>query len=258
MPAKKASKDKVVNPSARVSAKKKATQKMAKKPVVKANDLSAQISAFFNKVRSSASTEAKSKTGGPLGKRFFLPLIGLLVLLGLAYLASKFLVVAWVDNKPLTRFVYYQQLDKKYGKDLREQMIVEALINSEAQKKGMTASDQEVNQEIKKIENEQGGADKLNQILQLQGISQDELRRLVKLQLLRQKLFGQGLAISDAELNNYFEQNKQNILGTQTDASSEAKAKDNLRQQLLQQKINATFSAWLQSNLNSNRVVRVQ
>src|SRR5437763_1391236 len=62
-----------------------------------------------------------------------LGLVGLAVVL---FLISKYMVVAWVDNKPITRFEYYSSLEKKYGKDVREQLIVEKLINDEAQKRG--------------------------------------------------------------------------------------------------------------------------
>jgi foldase protein PrsA len=121
-------------------------------------------------------------------------------------------------------------------------------------------TDQEIDAQIQTIADQQGGQDKLNQILQLQGISQPELRNLVKLQILRQKMFGDQAQVSDDEVNAYFEQNKDSILGAQSnpDASTEAKLKDQVRQQLSQQKINATFSAWLQENLQSNRIVRVQ
>jgi hypothetical protein len=110
--------------------------------------------------------------------------IGLVVLL---FAANKYLVVAWVDKSPVTVFEYYNTLSKRYGKDVKEELIVQKLLESEAKSKGINISDEDLNAEIAKIEEQQGGADKLQQILQAQNISEDEFHRLVTLQLIRSK-----------------------------------------------------------------------
>lgn len=215
-----------------------------------------QFSSFFSqiKTRSLSADVFKKRTS----KKALVLLTGLILLLTLGYLANRYLVVAWVDRKPVTRLEYYNQLDQRYGKSVKDELIAKKLIESETQKRGIVVSGQELDNEIKTIQAEQGGADQLNQILQLQNISQDEFKNLVKLQILRQKMFGQNMAVSDSEVSRYIEQNRTNLPNTTGDASAEAQLKDNVRQQLLQQKINASFSAWLQQNLNSGRVIRVQ
>jgi hypothetical protein len=178
--------------------------------------------------------------------------IALVILLG-----NKFLVVAWVDKKPITRLEFYQGMEKKYGNDIKEQMIVEKLITSEASKRGVSVSEPEVSAEIKKFEDEQGGADKLNQILQLQGLSKDDLNRLVKLQLLKQKMFGADIKVSDDQVSQYMEQNKDQLPDlSSSDASTSAKIKGQIADQIKQQQINQNFQAWLTQNLQSNRVIR--
>lgn len=166
-------------------------------------------------------------------------------------LSSKYLVVAWVDGKPITTFELYKNLNKRYGSDLREQMIVEKLLLSEAASKGVSASSDEVSNEIKKIEAEQGGAESLTQILSIQGISKDEFKNLVRLQLLRQKIFGTGVSVSDEEVNKYLEDNK-NQYKEVTD-----KVKTDAKELLKQQKINSNFNNWLKDTIKSNRVKRV-
>ena len=69
--------------------------------------------------------------------------LALLVVLG--YLLSRFFVIAWVDNKPITRAEFYNNLDKRYGKDLREQMIVEKLLDNEAERRNVSVSNDELN-----------------------------------------------------------------------------------------------------------------
>ena len=200
--------------------------------------------------REETTTTETSTNRSLKSKKLFIPLLLLGIVL-LAFLASRLLVVAWVDNKPITRWDYYKTLDAKYGKEIKEQLIVQQLVESEANKRKVTVSQDELNQEIQKIETEQGGADKLNQILQIQGISQDEFKSLVKLQIMKQKMFAQDVAVSDDEVNKYIEENK-----AQFDTVDD-QLKANLKEELLQQKINTNFNNWLQGVLESPRVKRV-
>ncbi len=182
----------------------------------------------------------------------FLALLGLVILL---LAAGKFFIVAWVDKRPITRFEEYKVLEQRYGKDVKEQLIVEKLVFIEAGKRGIKVSNQELNNEIRKIEGEQGGKDNLNQALQAQGITQEEFKKLVSLQILRQRMFGNNVNVSDDEINKYLQENNQQLSGTE-DASTSARIKESVKQQLLQQKINTEFSNWLKQNLQSSRVVR--
>jgi parvulin-like peptidyl-prolyl isomerase len=183
--------------------------------------------------------------------------LGLVVLL---FAANKYLVIAWVDKSPVTVVEYYNTLSKRYGKDVSEELIVQKLLESESKSKGIAVSDQELDTEIKKIEEQQGGADKLQQILQAQNISQDEFERLVKLQLMRTKLFADGANVTDQDVDLYIEENKDAFApttdanGATTDPKTDQKLRDSIKDQLKQQKTNASFSAWLQGARQSDRV----
>lgn len=209
-------------------------------------------------VVSNENTIIPSFAGKRLSKRTIAILATIIVLGGLLYLAGKYAVIAWVDNRPITRFQLFSNLENRYGKDMTEQLIVENLILSEARQKNMTATDAEIDSEIKKIEEQQGGADQLNQILQVQGIGQEEFRNLIKLQLLRTKIFGEGITITDQQIDQYIEQNKDNIPAASEGASPQDKEKlrSDVREQLLQEQISTRFNEWLRNNLQGERVKR--
>lgn len=175
---------------------------------------------------------------------------GIIGVVLLAILASKYLVVAWVDKNPITAFQYYQTLDQKYGKEVKEQLIVEQLISNEAVKRGVSVSVGDINAEIGKIEKEQGGKDKLNEILQIQGISSSEFKNLVRLQLLRQKMFGENVEVKDEDVNKFLEENKNQY----PEVTNEIK--NQVKEQLKQQKITTSFQEWLREALQSTRVKR--
>ncbi len=190
-------------------------------------------------------------------KRVYL-VSGVIVILLLGYIAAKYLVVAWVDKKPLTRFQYYSRLQDKYGKDTREQLISEQLILNEADKRHVSVTSAEIDNQVKTIETQQGGADKLKQALDQQGLTVDELRKQVKFQLLIEKMFGGGINITEQDVDKYMTDNKESLPEIKPeDASGAAKLRQDIQSQLKQQKLSEGFNAWLKEALASNRVNRV-
>lgn len=159
-------------------------------------------------------------------------------------------MVAWVDKRPITQLEYLQALEQKYGREVKEQLIVERLVNEEALKREVRVSNEEIEAEIKKIEEGQGGKENLSQILQVQGITQVEFRKLVRLQLLKQKMFGKDVEVSEEDIKKYLESQNQS-------PAIDDKQKEEIRSQLRLQKINNDFNNWLKDALQSSRVSRV-
>lgn len=188
-------------------------------------------------------------------RNFGYPILILLILALLLYIGNRFFIVAWVDKKPITRIEFYNALEKRYGNSIKEELAVEKLVQSEANKKGIRINKTDLDNEIKRIEEEQGGAKNLAQVLELQGINQGDFKNIVELQLIKQKLFGGDINISDEEVNKYIEENKEML--QRIDEQINDKTKDNIREQLKQQKINNNFNEWLKEALKSSRVVRV-
>ena len=226
-------------------AEKKTTKKTTRKNPTKLSETNvSEVSADNSKEKKSLKSYLPTRT--------ILFVLGLIIVGGLVFLASKFMVVAWVDKQPITRFEYLAALDKKFGKEFKDQLIVEKLLLSEGAKKGVAITSDEIGQEIKKIETEQGGSEQLAQIMEAQGISKGELNKLVKLQLLRQKLFGESINITDAEVKKYLDENKE-----QFPASASAEQITQIKESLKQQKMSTGFNNWIKENLQSNRVVRI-
>lgn len=179
----------------------------------------------------------------------WMALIGALVLL--FWGVSKFMVVAWVNKKPITRVEYYNLLEQKDGQKVKEQLIKDRLLTDEAAKNKVNITQDEINQEITKIESQVGGKDQLNQELGFRGITEKEFIQSIKNNLIIQKLFGQEINISDDDITKFIEQNKAQ-LPDPVDDPTKTQIKDYLKQQKVQEK----YDAWLQSALNSRQVVR--
>jgi parvulin-like peptidyl-prolyl isomerase len=185
-----------------------------------------------------------------ISRKVLYAIAGILGLVLLALVINKFLVIAWVNNKPISWFEYYKNLDKRYGKDLKEELIVEKLLVDEGKSKGINLNDSEVDAEIQKIETEQGGKEKFDEILTAQGISRPDLKKLVGLQLIRKKLFEKDATVSAEEVEKYIQDNKSQL------PEVDDKLRQNIKDQLTQQKASESFNKWLSDAVNSSKVIR--
>lgn len=182
-----------------------------------------------------------------------------LAAIGLLFALSKYWVIAWVDNKPVTKFALYSALEKRDAGKTTEELITETLVNSEAGKRRQAVSDAEVEAEIKKIEDQQGGAEQLNQILSIRGLTREDFQKLVKQQLLIQKMFGEGINITDQDVEKYVEENKDSIspeVLNNPESSEAAKLREGVKEQLKWDQVNANYKKWLDENLTGSRVSR--
>jgi len=199
---------------------------------------------------------SKSKV---ITKKYVYAVAGVLGVIVLLFVASRFWVVAWVDNKPITKFELYSLLEKRDEGKTAEELIVQNLLKSEGQKQKATISNEELETEIKKIEEQQGGAAQLDQILQVNRTSREDFRKLVELQLIKQKLFGSDVNITDEDVAKYIEENKDSLppeVLANPESSEAAKLKDSAKEQLKQMKINENFNKWLEEALKGSRVSR--
>lgn len=221
-----------------------------KKTTSKSKDTAESFSENIKDSKKSSEV-APSRKNTLLSKKITWIALGLGVIVLIAALANKYFVVAWVDNKPITRVELINSLQNRYGKDMTEELIVENLLLSEAAKRKIAISTDDINKEIKNLEDKNGGSDKFNQMLTTNGLTRNDLSKLLRIQLIREKMFSNGTEVSDKELQEYIDQNKEQL----PDITEEVKT--SLKDQLKQQKMATNFNNWLSENLKSARVKRI-
>lgn len=176
-------------------------------------------------------------------KKQYLILIIVIVLLGaLLYYFRGLFVAAVVNGQPISRLAVVEQSEKQDGQQTLSTLVRDALIEQEAKKEGVTVSDQEVNTQIATLQsNLQKQGQSLNDVLSQQGMTMDDLRNLIRLDQLVQKMVGKNITVSNKEVNDYIAQNKASL---PTNLSGNA-LKSQVKQQLIQQKTNAAVQTWL-------------
>lgn len=113
--------------------------------------------------------------------------------------------VASVNGASITKAQLYDRMVKDYGAGVLDQLITEKLIDLELKKAGGTVTDADVNAEIAKLKTRFGGDTGLNQALQSNGMTMDQLKDNVLMQLKLEKILGKDVKTDDATLQKYFQ-----------------------------------------------------
>jgi len=167
-----------------------------------------------------------------------------LFLSALFYFGRRFFVVALVNGRPITRIALIKELEKQGGQQVLDGLITKSLILQAAKKEKVVVSQEEINQAVRQLrENFSSQGQNLSDLLALQGITENDLKEQIKIQKLAEKIAGKDVQVSDQEVNDYLEQNKELI---PQDADQE-EIKNSVREQLRQQKLNEKIQNWIQS-----------
>ena len=158
------------------------------------------------------------------------------------YFFRGLFVAAVVNGQPISRWAIVKEAEKQSGKHALSNLVRNTVIEQEAQKQNVTVSEQEIDQEVKKVEDslsKQG--QKLDQVLSLQGMTRQDLRKLIRLDKLVGKLVGKDIKVTDQEVADYIEKNKELLPQNQDENSLKA----TVREQIKQQKLNDKVRTWL-------------
>ncbi|MDO8663825.1 MAG: SurA N-terminal domain-containing protein, partial [Candidatus Wildermuthbacteria bacterium] len=152
-------------------------------------------------------------------------------------------IAATVNGSIISRLSVILELEKASGEATLSSLITQKLINDEAGKKGVAISNDEINAEIKKVEEQimaQGGT--LEQALTSQGMTQEEFRKQVVIQKELEKILADKIQITEAEIDQYIKDNKITI-----PAGQEASYKKQIGEQLQQQKLSSEAKTLIDS-----------
>ncbi len=113
--------------------------------------------------------------------------------------------VASVNGAAITKAQLYDRMVTDYGPSSLDQLITEKLLDLELKKAGGTVTDADITAKITQLKNKVGGDDKLNQVLQANGMTMDNLKDNVRFQLKVEKILGKDVKTDDATLQTYFQ-----------------------------------------------------
>jgi len=215
-------------------------QKIPKKSL--SVDVMAQKSSYF-------------MSGMKIKRSYVITALAIIIVIILWYIFKNQFIVATVNGEPISRMSFNQQLEKQSGRTVLNSLITKTLILQEANKEHATVNDQEIDNEMKKIQSDlakQG--QNLDQALAARGTSQNDLREQIKIQKLIEKMVGKNIKVTDKEIDDYIAKNTPPDTGNGTTNSSQLPSRDAIKQLLYNDKLRAKFTPWLQKLQDSAKI----
>jgi hypothetical protein len=169
---------------------------------------------------------------------------GVVIVLALLFSYRGMFIAATVNGSPISRLALIHQLEKSAGKGTLDMMVVQKLIDLEAKKNGITVTREEIDAQIKIIEDQIAaqGAATLAEMLVSRGMTQRDLEKQITTQQQVEKLIADKTAVTDQEVDQFILSQKITLK-----ADEEAEVRTKIAAQLKQEKVNTEGNALVES-----------
>lgn len=149
---------------------------------------------------------SKQKLRAIIAGLALLNLLTILIFVIWPFIASKISLgeetAAKIGSEDISREAWINELEKRYGKDLLEEMVDKEVVEQAAAKYKVTISDDELDRELKMMKTMYGSAG------QNLSKSKDQWKQEIKSSLLLEKLLTKDVTVSETVLKDYYENNK--------------------------------------------------
>lgn len=206
---------------------KKNTSTKVKRRKIKSKSLvldKAEILPEYSSVR-------KVRTSSPLLSLKNIILAFVLIVIVLLWKFKGVFIAALVNGQPISRMYLNSQLLKRFGDQVLDNIISERLILAAAREKGVFITTAEINQRIEEIEKRLEGKATIEEALKVQGLTKEDFRRQIEIQLSIDKIFDSQASVSASDIDDYIEKNKQYYKNATDPVALRQEVKDILRQQ---------------------------
>ena len=160
------------------------------------------------------------------------------IIFALLFVFNKGLFLAGaINGKLVTTPAFYSKLTEASGEEVFDTIVRETLIKQEAVKNGVSATEKEVDEKIKDLEERFGGKENFQLALEQNKTRREELRSQLTIQVLIEKLLTDKIKVTSKELAKYKKENKE-FIGDMSDKQIEETVKS--------QKLNEAFTPWFE------------
>lgn len=116
--------------------------------------------------------------------------------------------VAVVGNEKITKDQLYEALVEANGEQVLNSLIIKKIIKLEAKKQNIKVTKDEIQDELDKTIENFGSKEAFKNTLEYYGITEDSLKEDIELNLYVSKLLKSEVKITEEEMKDYFEENK--------------------------------------------------
>ncbi|KKU56016.1 hypothetical protein A3H89_04465 [Candidatus Amesbacteria bacterium RIFCSPLOWO2_02_FULL_48_11] len=174
----------------------------------------------------------------------------LILILGLWwYKTNTWPVVAVVGIRPVFRHQVNQMLFAQGGKSVVDGIVTEKLVKTELGRMNINIANDEIDKKITDIKSSLGEGADLDQLLSERGMTMENLRSQISLQLGIEKALAEQATIAAEEVDKYIKDNSAFLEG-----KDDAEKRMNAENQLKQQKLQTEVSSWIEGLKSKTKV----
>lgn len=133
--------------------------------------------------------------------------------------------VATVGNSTISQTALYEQMKKETGTKVLTDLIAIELCKQEAAAQGIKVTEQEIDAKINPIKEKLKTPEKFQKYLQERNLDEKGLRERFGMLLLRDKLFDKAYPVTEEQIKEYYEKNKDKLEQTLEEARPQIKEK---------------------------------
>lgn len=166
-------------------------------------------------------------------------LLGFLVILIflLGYRFKGLIMVATVNGQPIYSWQFAKKLYQQQGPAVLDNLVLETLLKQTARESQITITEQDLEAEINRFQEEIGGAKALTAMIAQQGLNQESFRDGIRLQLIIEKLLEKEVTITDQQIDAFIKQYE-----LQMEATTEADLREEAREILRSQEMSEAYT----------------
>ncbi|MEW9108219.1 MAG: peptidylprolyl isomerase [Cytobacillus gottheilii] len=143
-------------------------------------------------------------------KKWIYVVIGAVLVIGIgaAIFFTPKNLAAKVDGEEISMNELQEQLVSQYGTTALDALITNNIIEQEMKKENIKITQEEIDEEMTVYMDSYGGEDAFNEILATNGIEQSAIEKDIEMYLATKKLIEPAIEITDEEMKEYFDENK--------------------------------------------------
>lgn len=148
--------------------------------------------------------------------------------------------VAKIGNVSISQHQLYEQMKKESGASVMSDLVAIELCRQEGAAQGITVSEQEVDAKVNPIKDKLKTPEKFQQYLKEKNFTNEkELRERIKMILLRDKLLEKAYPVTDEQIKEYYEKNKEKL------GKSLAEARPEITEKLQERNKRKNVDEWI-------------
>lgn len=143
--------------------------------------------------------------------------------------------VAKVDGEKILQAELDDALREQYGTEVLETLIANKMVELEAKKLGVTVSEDSIQSEYEELMESYGGEEALQEALEANGLTEKSVKENIRIYQLTKNVIATGIDITDEEVAQYFDNNKESygqqeeVVASEILLEDETTAKDVLK-----------------------------